>query len=260
MHLLSSRIFDEVAERYDAVRPTYPIELRDAVAAYLPAGGGRILEIGCGTGQATSLFAPLGHSILALEPGPRLAALAAKKLQTYAGVAVETVTFEEWDLVKEPFDMVLSATAFHWVHPEIRYIKTVRALKEDGTLAIFWNVPADEENTLSREIQKVYDQHMHGNSGRSIRQPLHRRIQAWVDEIDRSALFGPVAASQFPWSEWLPTDRYLQLLETYSDHYTLPETNKRRLYDGLTDILERNGGGIQKAYVATLYTMRKRLR
>jgi ubiquinone/menaquinone biosynthesis C-methylase UbiE len=47
-------IFDEAVSLYDEVRPGYPEDLFDDVISLsgIPAGG-RILEIGCGTGQAT---------------------------------------------------------------------------------------------------------------------------------------------------------------------------------------------------------------
>jgi ubiquinone/menaquinone biosynthesis C-methylase UbiE len=46
--------FDEAASLNDEVRPGYPEDLFDDVISLsgIPAGG-RIMEIGCGTGQAT---------------------------------------------------------------------------------------------------------------------------------------------------------------------------------------------------------------
>src|SRR5689334_3964118 len=71
--------FDTVATLYDEVRPGYPDVIIDAVIerSGLPAEG-RILEIGCGTGQITRPFAQRGYPILALELGPSLAVLAAE--------------------------------------------------------------------------------------------------------------------------------------------------------------------------------------
>src|SRR6266704_6266427 len=71
------RVFNEVPELYDRVRPAYPDELfADLVAI---TGMGRrspVLEVGCGTGQATRSLAALGCSVTAVEPGAGMAALA----------------------------------------------------------------------------------------------------------------------------------------------------------------------------------------
>ena len=124
-------VFDEVAELYDAARPTYPPELLAAVSGLLGMQK-RILEIGCGTGQATLPLARLGCCITALEPGPNLAALAAKNLALYPQVQIQTTTFEEWLAAENQYDLVLSATAFHWVSPEVRYAKSAQALTSGG--------------------------------------------------------------------------------------------------------------------------------
>jgi hypothetical protein len=62
--------FDAVATLYDAARPNYPEALFDDVVA---AAGlnpdDAILELGCGTGQATQGFARRGCRILGLDPG-----------------------------------------------------------------------------------------------------------------------------------------------------------------------------------------------
>ena len=46
--------FEEVPELYDRARPAYPTELFDDLVSLgrIPDGG-RILELGCGTGKAT---------------------------------------------------------------------------------------------------------------------------------------------------------------------------------------------------------------
>lgn len=253
--------FDEVAELYDAVRPTYPVEMVEAVRSVLQEMPGRILEIGCGTGQATLPFARLGYPITALEPGPNLAALAAKNLAAYPQVDIQTTTFEEWPAAANQYDLVLSATAFHWVSPDVRYTKSAQALAAKGWLAVFWNTGADDESALGQQINAAYDKHMpstqvhpyvtHHPAGRSTQQGP--KISRWQEEIDQSQLFRNVNVMQFPWTQWYATERYLQLLETYSDHHVLPPQNKREFFDEIAGILERHGGGRNMPYLTVLY-------
>ena len=57
--------FDEVADLYEAARPTYPPQLFDdlvSLAGLSP--GARVVEIGCGTGQATLPLAERGLEIV----------------------------------------------------------------------------------------------------------------------------------------------------------------------------------------------------
>jgi 2-polyprenyl-3-methyl-5-hydroxy-6-metoxy-1,4-benzoquinol methylase len=81
--------FDLEAERYDRVRPAPPTALVDAMLeqGQLKAGD-RILEVGCGTGQATRPLAERGLKVHALELGPELATLARRNLAGFSNVTV----------------------------------------------------------------------------------------------------------------------------------------------------------------------------
>ena len=70
-------VFDRAAEDYQRTRPVCPPQLFDDLIdlAGLEAGD-RVLEIGCGTGQATVPLAERGLAITAVELGPELAAVA----------------------------------------------------------------------------------------------------------------------------------------------------------------------------------------
>src|SRR5919107_3821041 len=116
--------FDGAALLYDEVRPGYPEDLFDDVVSLskIPARG-RILEIGCGTGQATVPFARRGYHILCIELGENLAAVARRNLEAYPQTEVRTAAFEEWPLQESAFDLAISATAFHWLYPAAAYPK-----------------------------------------------------------------------------------------------------------------------------------------
>jgi SAM-dependent methyltransferase len=92
------RVFNEVPELYDRVRPAYPEELgADLVAITGMDERSPVLEVGCGTGQATRSLAALGCPVTAIEPGAGMAELARQRLAAFGDVEVETSTFEDWD-------------------------------------------------------------------------------------------------------------------------------------------------------------------
>lgn len=91
------QVFNEVPKLYDRVRPAYPDELfADLVAITGMDRRSSVLEVGCGTGQATRSLAALGCPVTAVEPGAGMAALARQRLAAFGNVEVENRTFEEW--------------------------------------------------------------------------------------------------------------------------------------------------------------------
>ena len=57
-------MFEQVPELYDRARPVYPPDVFDDVVTLAGLGeGARVLEIGCGTGQATLPLAERGFEV-----------------------------------------------------------------------------------------------------------------------------------------------------------------------------------------------------
>src|SRR5215469_491773 len=104
-------VFNEVPELYDRMRPAYPDELfSDLVAITGLDEQSAVLEVGCGTGQATRSLAGLRCSVTAVEPGAAMAALARRNLEAFSNVEVETSRFEDWDDRGRRFDVVVAAS------------------------------------------------------------------------------------------------------------------------------------------------------
>jgi SAM-dependent methyltransferase len=129
--------FDMVAEDYDLYRPPYPPEMVDAIVALSQLhSDSNVLEIGCGTGQVSVPLAKLGLNLVAVELGPHLAALARRNLKQFPNAHVEVSAFEQWPLPRQQFDAVLSASAFHWLDPAIRFAKSAEVLRPEGYVTI----------------------------------------------------------------------------------------------------------------------------
>lgn len=73
--------FDDVAEIYDSVRPSYPVDLFDALLTMLPTDP-MVVEVGPGTGQATRDLLARGASVLAIEIGPSMATTLQRNLSS----------------------------------------------------------------------------------------------------------------------------------------------------------------------------------
>jgi SAM-dependent methyltransferase len=141
--------FGEDADAYDRTRPVAPpVVFDDIVRLAGLRSGSEVLEIGPGTGQVTWPLAERGLRVLALEPDPRLAALASLNLAGFPQVSVTVTSFEAWEPGDATFDAVVACNAFHWVDPDIRLAKAAAVLRPQRCLVVMTTpvvVPDDAE-------------------------------------------------------------------------------------------------------------------
>jgi SAM-dependent methyltransferase len=252
-------VFDEIAELYDEARQRYPEELIDDIVSLAgTTQGGRILEVGCGTGQATLAFARRGYSILGLEPGARPAEVARRNLNAYPRADIQVTTFEDWELDEGAYELVVFADSFRWIAPSVGYSKSAQALKPGGSLAIFRNTSAPEDSELRREMDAVYRQHAPELAGYDAQRASAGAGERRQADMSRLGLFEPVTVRRYPWVAEFDAIAYTKLLNTYSDHRRLKEGTRRSLCDAIAALIDRHGGVYRKSYVAMLHLARKK--
>jgi SAM-dependent methyltransferase len=130
-------VFGSAADAYERHRLGYPDAVADLTLAYAEGPVATALEVGAGTGKATRLFAGRGLEVTALEPDPAMAAVLRR---TASGLLVEVVgsTFEAYQRAgRPPYDLLLSASAWHWTDPATRWDRTAGLLRSGGTVALF---------------------------------------------------------------------------------------------------------------------------
>ncbi|MGW5191234.1 class I SAM-dependent methyltransferase [Kribbella sp. NPDC004138] len=96
----------------------------------LTCGCPKVLEIGPGTGQATAAMLERGWQVTAVELSPGLAGVLRQKLPTTEVIVAD---FDTWPLPPPSYDLVISATAFHWLDPQTRVQRCVDLLRPRTT-------------------------------------------------------------------------------------------------------------------------------
>jgi SAM-dependent methyltransferase len=255
-----------VAELYDEVRPSYPAELVDDVIAFAGVGpGDPVLEVGAGTGKATTLFAERGLELLALEPSADMATVARRNCAGRPNVTIEQAEFERWRPGGHRVRLLISAQAWHWIAPEDRYVRAREALQRDGALAVFWNRPDWASCPLRDELADAYERAAPDLGAGAGPGPMYPAAETrrewwgdWSAEIEAAAGFGPPDSRAYHWTETYATSAYLRVVQTHSDHIVLGAVGLQKLLDAVAEVLEAHGGGLRLDYLTQLWMARAR--
>ncbi|MBA3233549.1 MAG: class I SAM-dependent methyltransferase [Propionibacteriales bacterium] len=250
---LGRATFDEVAELYDAVRPHYPAALADDLLALARVGeGDRVLEIGPGTGQLSVALASRGVRLHAVELGANLAAVARRSLASFPDVRIDVADFETWTPPSEPFDLVVSATAFHWLDPATRLERVASVLTPDAALAVISTVHVASGDPFFDDVQECYVRWDPDVDTASVL-PTVDDVPRDDAELEGSALFGPLTLRRHVLDVDYTAEQYLDVLATYSGHRLLPPANYDGLLGCIAEFIDRRyGGRVRKRYLFEL--------
>jgi len=242
-------VFDRVAEEYDRVRPGYPPELVDFALAGLD--GRRVLEVGCGTGKLTGTLAARGLELEAVEPGSKLAELARRRAP---GLRVHPGRFEDVELPEAAYDAVFSATAFHWVDPDVGWEKAAAVLRPGGRLALLTHVfvTRPEIRPAQERLRDAYGATWTFLDEAAVREAVVRerrnisRLWASLTSSGSNAkaarLFGKARLETRPVRTELDADALLAFQRTTSTHLTLPPERVAEVEAAIVELVRSLGG------------------
>jgi len=257
--------FDKIVADYDKARWEYPSELFDEIIQQ--SSGKNALEIGAGTGKATTPFINAGYAVTAVELGTNMADFLADKFEGTSNFSIMNSSFEDANLEENTYDLVFAASAFHWVDAEIGCPKVFNILKSGGTFALFRNnTPPNDGDELYEEIQACYEKHYNSYYKSSKRPEKKSKEDLWKpSELYWSFRFEGMEHYGFTditmhlydaFREYT-ADEYIALLDTYSDHISLPDENKNALYSGIREAILKHGNSYKLNGVFQLYMGRK---
>ena len=239
-----ARTFDKVAELYDRARRPCRDEFFDdlfALADMAPAGL-EVLEIGCGTGQATLPLARRGCRVTCVEMGENMARIARSKFEPFPDVRVVNACFEEWR-PDRAFDMVLAVQAWHWIEPQLRYVRAVEALRAGGILAFSsWNhaFPPGYDPFFA-EIHAGYE--TIGDHSLQWPPAPPEEVPDERLELAQSSFFEDVQVLRRVWAEEFTAEEYVALMSTASDHRLMEQAKREWLFGEMRRLIAAHPGG-----------------
>jgi SAM-dependent methyltransferase len=134
--------FSGLADIYAKNRPGYPEAALDYIIGRCGLNDASCLvDVGCGTGISTRLFAARGIPVIGVEPNDPMRAKAEAE-PTASGQSRPVYrkgTAEATGLPDGFADAVIAAQAFHWFKPEAALQEFYRILRSGGHLALMWN-------------------------------------------------------------------------------------------------------------------------
>lgn len=236
--------FDGVPEIYDRSRPRYPAQLYADLWSAIPGDGPLdIVEVGAGTGQATIDLLPRASSLVAVELGANLAGYLAAKFADDARLKVVAAGFEDAELAAHSFDLVASATAFHWVDPAVRMVKAHDILRPGGTLAIITTVQieSDVDRGYFKRSFPIYKRYWPDE--REIPGEPEGFIPDFAPEMEASGLFEDVRFWKYRYDQRYDTAQYLDLVRSYSNTNDLPPDDRERFLADLAAFIDAEFDG-----------------
>lgn len=254
--------FDTVSGEYDKIRPGYVSEVYEKIFDYVNIDAdSHILEIGSGSGQATSPVLNTGCFFTSVEPGENFAEILKGKFGECEKFNVINTKFEDAVLSENTFDLVYAATSFHWIEEKTGYEKVYSVLKNGGAFARFRNHPyvCKDNPSLREEIDDIYDEYYNRFHKKT------RTVQMEYSEAEAKELayiaekygFSDIEYYLFHRKRIFTSDEYISLLGTYSDHIAISVDIREKFFSGIKEAIDRYGGNIEITDTIDLQLARK---
>ena len=259
-------LFDAIVQTYESGRPTYPEQLFVDLIEFVGIKDRplKVIEVGPGTGQATRGLLDHGCTVTAIELGENMAARARENLAAYGSqVQVIVGDFERAPMPAESFDLVASASAFHWIDPEIGFAKAAHLLRPAGVMAI-WGTGRDPsvESAFFRDVASVYEdlglnRTREGDPARDDSRALPRSAY----DLEKSEYFGELTVRRYESKLEFGRDRYLDYASSYSGFQVMKAAQQQDVRNRIGALIEEMyGGRVTVPVRTTLCLARKRSR
>ncbi len=218
------------ATDYDELRPTYaPEAIRWVAERARLEPGSLVVDLAAGTGQLSRRFVPLGVRVVAVEPAANMRAVLATNLPdvTAVGGTAEAIPLDDGQA-----DAVVVGNAFHHFGAEAAFAEIRRVLRPGGALALVWARTDEHPDGLHvgiREIDEVVERERASS-------PVVEAYFSWFHPPERIEGFTALERRSFATARTMASARLADLYATSSDIASLPERQRGRLVERISEL------------------------
>ena len=268
LHRQRRGLFSTDVAAYETGRPGYPERVYDLMDQVCGLGPGtEVLEIGPGTGQATGRLLDRGASVTAIELGPDLAAYLEAK---YAGrnLSVQVGAFEDVTLEPASWDLIVAATSFHWVEPDVGLRRCAELLRPGGWVALWWTYFGDPDRPdpfrdaltpIFEELAPSLIDMFPGAAFEAGAHPYALDATARIAEIEAAGRFGPVQHETVTWTGRHTPPELRAMFASFSPCLALPPSERSEVLDAIEQLAtETFHGLVERPYLTLIYLAPRR--
>jgi len=174
-------LFSGTARYYSRYRVGYPDALLELVrACYRPDGTGRLLDLGCGTGQLALPLRREFATVVGIDISPEMIEEAKRvcRRARITGIDFRVLPAENIDGLPGRFDLIVCGNALHWMDRSAVLAKSHALLADGGGMAIFaggsgslWNGTETWQKEVVGVIKRWLGETRRAGNGEYPRQP-----------------------------------------------------------------------------------------
>jgi trans-aconitate methyltransferase len=228
-----SRSFGATAADYERYRPEYPDRVAELVEQYAEGPVRTALELGAGTGKATSIFVRHGISVTASDPDDGMLDALHGRLPE---VATVHASLEDLPALGE-FDLVFAAASLHWTEPTGRWDRIAGLLVPGGVFANFGGQPELADEDLVEAVRLAHQPWLADDSAPHMGHAPDSDLHWPATELVNDVRFTDVCETVVEQLLELTSTEYVGLLSTVSAYLVLSDDDRAAALAAIADVL-----------------------